>query len=109
VQADQLARDVIRVADGAEVTARQDLTFDGTFVVLAAARVTFVQVDDVADGAEVESAFRMYEAHRKPRTSRIQAISSANTWMRSPSAADPDWLYGYDAWQAALEQPAATS
>ena len=27
-------------------------------------------------------AFEQYEAHRKPRTSRIQAISSANTWMK---------------------------
>src|SRR5262245_1523481 len=35
-----------------------------------------VEVDDI------EEAFRRYEAHRKPRTSVIQAISSANTWMR---------------------------
>ncbi|WP_206758134.1 hypothetical protein, partial [Rhizobium ruizarguesonis] len=30
---------------------------------------------------DIEGAFRRYEANRKPRTSRIQAISSANTWM----------------------------
>src|SRR5215831_17222839 len=42
-------------------------------------------------------AFRRYEAHRKPRTSRIQAISSANTWMKGGDN-DPTWLYGYDAW-----------
>src|SRR5215471_1414472 len=30
---------------------------------------------------DVEGSFRLYEANRKPRTSRIQAISSANTWM----------------------------
>ncbi len=60
-------------------------------------------------GEDLQSAFRMYEAHRKPRTSRIQAISSANTWMRSPSGGDPDWLYGYDAWEAPLEQPAPAS
>jgi 2-polyprenyl-6-methoxyphenol hydroxylase-like FAD-dependent oxidoreductase len=58
---------------------------------------------------DFESAFELYEAHRKPRTSRIQAISSANTWMRTPSHSDPDWLYGYDAWQAPLEQPAPAS
>jgi salicylate hydroxylase/6-hydroxynicotinate 3-monooxygenase len=50
-----------------------------------------------------EAAFELYEAHRKPRTSRVQAISSANTWMRSPSPEDPAWLYGYDAWTAPLE------
>ncbi|HEU0075186.1 MAG TPA: FAD-dependent monooxygenase, partial [Dehalococcoidia bacterium] len=58
---------------------------------------------------DFESAFRLYEDHRKPRTSRIQAISSANTWMRSPNPSDPEWLYGYDAWSAPLEQPAPAS
>jgi len=58
---------------------------------------------------DFEAAFELYKAHRKPRTSRVQAISSANTWMRSPSADDPAWLYGYDAWRAPLEQPAPAS
>jgi 2-polyprenyl-6-methoxyphenol hydroxylase-like FAD-dependent oxidoreductase len=58
---------------------------------------------------DFRSAFELYEAHRKPRTSRVQAISSANTWMNSPAPSDPDWLYGYDAWQAPLEQPAPAS
>jgi 6-hydroxynicotinate 3-monooxygenase len=49
----------------------------------------------------IEEALRQYEMHRKPRTSRIQAISSANTWMKTPEA-DTDWLYGYDAWSAPL-------
>ncbi len=49
----------------------------------------------------VEKALAQYENHRKPRTSRIQAISSANTWMKTPEA-DTDWLYGYDAWGAPL-------
>jgi salicylate hydroxylase/6-hydroxynicotinate 3-monooxygenase len=60
-------------------------------------------------GNDIESAFELYEAHRKPRTSRIQAISSANTWMRTPSPEDPEWLYGYDAWTAPLQQPAPAS
>jgi salicylate hydroxylase/6-hydroxynicotinate 3-monooxygenase len=51
---------------------------------------------------DVEGAFRTYEATRKPRTSRIQAISSANTWMAGSEAEDPSWLYGYDAWTAPL-------
>jgi salicylate hydroxylase/6-hydroxynicotinate 3-monooxygenase len=52
-------------------------------------------------GDDVEAAFRLYEAHRKPRTSRIQAISSANTWMRGGDD-DTSWLYGYDAWNVPL-------
>ncbi len=56
------------------------------------------------EGEDVEGAFRRYEAHRKPRTSRIQAISSANTWMKGGDD-DTSWLYGYDAWQAPLDPP----
>jgi 2-polyprenyl-6-methoxyphenol hydroxylase-like FAD-dependent oxidoreductase len=57
-----------------------------------------VQFDDI------ERAFRMYEATRKPRTSRIQAISSANTWM-SGGNEDTSWLYGYDAFNVPLVKP----
>ena len=58
----------------------------------------------VADcGGDVGTAFRRYEAHRKPRTSRIQAISRANTWLRGPET-DTRWLYGYDAWNAPLAE-----
>ena len=60
---------------------------------------------DETDGEDIEGAFRRYEAHRKPRTSLIQAISSANTWMREGNA-DTAWLYGYDAGTAPLDQPA---
>jgi 2-polyprenyl-6-methoxyphenol hydroxylase-like FAD-dependent oxidoreductase len=56
-------------------------------------------------GEDIEGALRRYEAHRKPRTSVIQAISSANTWMREGSS-DTVWLYGYDAWHADLDKPA---
>ena len=51
---------------------------------------------------DVRSAFARYEANRKPRTSRIQAISSANTWMKGGND-DTSWLYGYDAWNDALD------
>jgi 2-polyprenyl-6-methoxyphenol hydroxylase-like FAD-dependent oxidoreductase len=57
------------------------------------------------DGQDIEGAFRRYEAHRKPRTSRIQAISSANTWMKGGNE-DTSWLYGYDAWNVPLDTPA---
>jgi len=53
------------------------------------------------DGQDIEGAFTHYEAHRKPRTSRIQHISSANTWMKGGNQ-DTSWLYGYDAWQVPL-------
>jgi salicylate hydroxylase/6-hydroxynicotinate 3-monooxygenase len=56
---------------------------------------------DEVDGDDIESAFKRYEAHRKPRTSRIQRISSANTWMQGGDQ-DPGWLYGYDAWNVPL-------
>jgi 2-polyprenyl-6-methoxyphenol hydroxylase-like FAD-dependent oxidoreductase len=52
------------------------------------------------EGEDIEGAFKRYEAHRKPRTSKIQAISSANTWMKEPT--DSAWLYGYDAWSVPL-------
>ena len=40
---------------------------------------------------------------RKPRTSQIQGISRANTWMRSEEL-DPSWVYGYDAMTVPLEE-----
>jgi 2-polyprenyl-6-methoxyphenol hydroxylase-like FAD-dependent oxidoreductase len=52
-------------------------------------------------GDDLDGAFRLYENHRKPRTSRIQAISSANTWMKGGDD-DTSWLYGYDAWTVPL-------
>ncbi len=56
-------------------------------------------------GEDIVGAIGRYEAHRKPRTSLIQAISSANTWMREGKS-DTAWLYGYDAWHASLDRPA---
>jgi 2-polyprenyl-6-methoxyphenol hydroxylase-like FAD-dependent oxidoreductase len=53
-------------------------------------------------GAEdLEGAFARYEAHRKPRTSLVQAISARDGGLRG----DAGWLYGYDAWAAALDAP----
>jgi 6-hydroxynicotinate 3-monooxygenase len=57
---------------------------------------------EAVDGTGIEGALARYEAHRKPRTSRIQAISSANTWLQT-SETDTSWLYGYDAWTVPLE------
>jgi len=58
-------------------------------------------------GDDIAASFGVYENHRKPRTSRIQAISSANAWLKpGETGNNTDWLYGYDAWTAALEAPA---
>jgi salicylate hydroxylase/6-hydroxynicotinate 3-monooxygenase len=62
---------------------------------------------DAVEGDDINGAFKRYEAHRKPRTSVVQAISSANTWMKEGNNSDTNWLYGYDAWTAPLHQPAA--
>ena len=56
---------------------------------------------DAVEGDDLEGAFRRYETNRKPRTARIQAISSANTWMQGGDR-DTSWLYGYDAWNVPL-------
>ncbi|WP_315834190.1 FAD-dependent monooxygenase [Bradyrhizobium prioriisuperbiae] len=50
----------------------------------------------------VADAFRRFEATRKPRTSRVQLSSRTNTWLKNPT--DPDWVYGYDAWNAPLAE-----
>ncbi|MEQ1949409.1 MAG: FAD-dependent monooxygenase [Bryobacteraceae bacterium] len=56
---------------------------------------------EATKGDDVEGSFRLYEANRKPRTAKIQAISSANTWMKGGND-DTSWLYGYDAWNVPL-------
>jgi salicylate hydroxylase/6-hydroxynicotinate 3-monooxygenase len=56
---------------------------------------------DAFEGNDLGAAFRLYESHRKPRTSLIQEISSANTWMKGGDN-DTTWLYGYDAWTVPL-------
>ncbi|MFZ4833346.1 FAD-dependent monooxygenase [Rouxiella sp. Mn2063] len=40
------------------------------------------------------TAFRMYENNRKDRASKVQAVSNANTFLRTQE--DPAWVYGYD-------------
>jgi 2-polyprenyl-6-methoxyphenol hydroxylase-like FAD-dependent oxidoreductase len=63
---------------------------------------------EAVDGDGIAMAFQRYEAHRKPRASRIQAISSANTWMKGGDD-DTSWLYGYDAWEAPLPPPGVSA
>lgn len=53
------------------------------------------------DELPVEDRLRVYEDTRRERTGRIQLQSRANDWLKSGDSAD--WLYGYDAWQVALD------
>ena len=53
-----------------------------------------------ADLADLGSRCIQFEALRKERTSRMQLNSHRNEFMSS--ATDPDWVYGYDAWQTPL-------
>ena len=55
---------------------------------------------DGVDSDGVVDAFRRFETTRKPRTSRVQLSSRANTWLRDQT--DPDWVYEYDAWTTPL-------
>lgn len=48
----------------------------------------------------IADAFRRFEATRKERTSRVQATSRANTWLKQKT--DADWVYAYDAWTVPL-------
>ena len=51
----------------------------------------------IEESSDFETAFKLYEDLRKPRTSQVQNTSHMNTWMRQRT--DPSWVYGYDAWQ----------
>jgi 6-hydroxynicotinate 3-monooxygenase len=52
------------------------------------------------EDSNYEVAFQRYEDTRKPRASIIQETSHNNKWMSAKT--DPDWVYGYDAWDAPL-------
>ena len=51
----------------------------------------------------IEDAFRVYEATREERATRIQQTSQLNKWLNERT--DPSWVYGYDAWTEPLVVP----
>ena len=55
----------------------------------------------VADRAQVAAALERYTRARQERTGKIQIGSRGNQWMKTQGNAD--WVYGYDAWQVALD------
>ena len=59
-------------------------------------------------GEDFAKAFRLYEANRHARTSRVQQVSHENTFLKHET--DPTWVFGYDAFEAPLvEVPAMPS
>jgi 6-hydroxynicotinate 3-monooxygenase len=50
--------------------------------------------------SDYRTAFQLYEASRKERASRVQAVSNANTWLYTQE--DPAWVYGYDVYEQDL-------
>jgi 6-hydroxynicotinate 3-monooxygenase len=55
---------------------------------------------DGVDRDGIADAFSRFEATRRERTSRVQATSRANTWLKQKT--DADWVYAYDAWTVPL-------
>jgi 6-hydroxynicotinate 3-monooxygenase len=49
-----------------------------------------------------DAAFKLYEANRVGRTSRVQRGSQRNIWLRDPSDGNPDWVFDYDVFDVAL-------
>lgn len=47
------------------------------------------------------AAFKLYEANRHARTSKVQKISNDNTWLKYDE--DPTWCFGYNAVTVPLE------
>ena len=49
---------------------------------------------------DVSAAFRRFEAAHKSRVPEVRATSHHSEFMREKT--DPDWVYGYDAWNVEL-------
>jgi 6-hydroxynicotinate 3-monooxygenase len=50
---------------------------------------------DFSGGADPEGAFRLYEANRFARTSKVQTESHKNTWLKDEL--NPGWVWSFDA------------
>lgn len=51
--------------------------------------------------ADLEPALKRFERARMERTAKVQRGSRANDWLKQ--AGNADWVYGYDAWNVALD------
>jgi len=54
-----------------------------------------------AMGDDVSGAFKLYEATRHERASKVQRVSNANTFLKYEE--DPTWCFGYNAITAPLQ------
>lgn len=54
-------------------------------------------------GRNFEAIFKLYEAQRVERTSKVQSISQGNSWM--VTGGDASWLLGYDVMKVPLVIP----
>jgi 6-hydroxynicotinate 3-monooxygenase len=63
-------------------------------------------LEEEASGS-LKSAFRLYEAQRFERTTRVKLESDKHEWMRYGSVCD--WLYGYDAFSVPIMAPLYSS
>ncbi len=52
---------------------------------------------------DYRTAFALYEANRRQRATRVQAVSNANTWLRTQE--DPAWVFGHDVLTVPLVAP----
>ncbi|HEX3615867.1 MAG TPA: FAD-dependent monooxygenase [Solirubrobacteraceae bacterium] len=59
------------------------------------------------DRSGIPEALSRFEELRRPRTTRVQVLSEANTWGRY--GANVGWLYGYNAWNVDLDGAPAAS
>ncbi|WP_409560025.1 FAD-dependent monooxygenase [Hyphomicrobium sp. MC8b] len=50
------------------------------------------------------TAFKLYEANRRDRATRVQTVSNANTFLLTQE--DPAWVYGYDLYAEPLKSEA---
>ena len=62
---------------------------------------------EAVDGDDIEGAFKRYEAHRKPRTSVVQAISSRQYLDARGRGGDTSLALRLRRLNAPLDQPAA--
>ncbi|WP_275787556.1 FAD-dependent monooxygenase [Pararhizobium gei] len=51
--------------------------------------------------SDFNTAFKLYEANRRDRATRVQTVSNANTFLLNQE--DPSWVYGYDIYAEPLK------
>lgn len=55
--------------------------------------------------SDFQTAFKLYEINRRDRSTRVQTVSNANTFLLQQE--DPSWVYGYDVYAEPLKSESA--